>query len=160
MPPDAVQKPQSRHVFALRVYFEDTDAGGIVYYANYFKFAERARTEFLRVLGADHSGLMANEGVMMTVKRCEAEFVAPARLDDVVEVHTRIEEIGGASLWLDQRILRGRDELARLRVRLACVSRDLKPAKLPPRLLAALAPPRLTAARYRSSVTQARAPKG
>jgi len=139
MPPDAVQKPQSRHVFALRVYFEDTDAGGIVYYANYLKYAERARTEFMRVLGVDHSGLMANEGVMMTVKRCEAEFVAPARLDDVLEVHTRIDEIGGASLWLDQRVMRGMDELVRMRIRLACVNRNLKPAKLPARLNAALA---------------------
>ena len=139
MPPDAVQKPQSRHVFALRVYFEDTDAGGIVYYANYLKYAERARTEFMRVLGVDHSGLMANEGVMMTVKRCEAEFVAPARLDDVLEVHTRIDEIGGASLWLDQRVMRGMNELVRMRIRLACVNRNLKPAKLPARLNAALA---------------------
>jgi acyl-CoA thioester hydrolase len=139
MPPDAAQKPQSRHVLRVRVYFEDTDAGGIVYYANYLKYAERARTEFLRDLGVDHSGLMANEGVMMTVRRCEAEFAAPARLDDAIEVHTTIEGIGGASLWLDQRVMRGVDELVRMRVRLACVSTNMKPAKLPPRLRAALA---------------------
>jgi acyl-CoA thioester hydrolase len=132
--------PQSRHVFPLRVYFEDTDAGGIVYYANYLKYAERARTEWLRALGADHSGLMANEGVMMTVRRCEAEFFSPARLDDALEVHTTIEEIGGATMWLDQRVMRGADELVRMRVRLACVNRDVKPAKLPARLRAALAP--------------------
>jgi acyl-CoA thioester hydrolase len=132
--------PQSRHVFPLRVYFEDTDAGGIVYYANYLKYAERARTEWLRALGADHSGLMANEGVMMTVRRCEAEFFSPARLDDALEVHTTIEEIGGATMWLDQRVMRGADELVRMRVRLACVNRDLRPAKLPARLRAALAP--------------------
>jgi len=137
---DAQQKPKSRHVLPIRVYFEDTDAGGIVYYANYLKFAERARTEWLRDLGADHSGLMAGEGVMMTVKRCEAEFVAPARLDDALEVVTRIEELGGASMWLDQRVVRGAEELVRLRVRLACVNRVLKPAKLPARLRAALAP--------------------
>jgi acyl-CoA thioester hydrolase len=137
---DAQQKPKSGHVFALRVYFEDTDAGGIVYYANYLKYAERARTEWLRALGADHSGLMAQEGVMMTVKRCEAEFVAPAQLDDVIEVHTAIEELGGASMWLDQRIRRGLNELVRMRVRLACVNRELKPAKLPERLRALLAP--------------------
>lgn len=132
--------PQSRHVFPLRVYFEDTDAGGIVYYANYLKYAERARTEFMRALGADHSGLMANEGVMMTVRRCEAEFFSPARLDDALDVHTTIEEIGGATMWLDQRVMRGEDELVRMRVRLACVNRDLRPAKLPARLRAALAP--------------------
>ena len=132
--------PQSRHVFPLRVYFEDTDAGGIVYYANYLKHAERARTEFMRALGADHSGLMANEGVMMTVRRCEAEFFSSARLDDALEVHTTIEEIGGATMWLDQRVMRGEDELVRMRVRLACVNRDLRPAKLPAQLRAALAP--------------------
>ena len=140
MPPDAAQMPQSRHVLPLRVYFEDTDAGGIVYYANYLKYAERARTEWLRALGADHSGLMANEGVMMTVRRCEAEFFSPARLDDALEVHTTIEEIGGVTMWLDQRVMRGANELVRMRVRLACVNRDLRPAKLPARLRAALAP--------------------
>jgi len=137
---DATSSPQSRHVYALRVYFEDTDAGGIVYYANYLKFAERARTEWLRALGTDHSGLMENERVMMTVRRCEADFLAPARLDDALEVVTGIEELRGASMWLDQRVRRGADELARLRIRLACVGLDMKPAKLPLRLRRALAP--------------------
>jgi acyl-CoA thioester hydrolase len=137
---DAKDLPKSRHVLRVRVYFEDTDTGGIVYYANYLKFAERARTEWLRELGADHSGLMATEGVMMTVKRCEAEFVAPARLDDLLEVQTAVEELGGASMWLDQRVTRGGDPIANLRVRLACVNRELKPAKLPARLKALLAP--------------------
>lgn len=137
---DAQEMPKSRHVLHVRVYFEDTDTGGIVYYANYLKFAERARTEWLRVLGADHSGLMATEGVMMTVKRCEAEFVAPARLDDLLEVHTAVEELGGASMWLDQRVTRGAAPIANLRVRLACVNKDLKPAKFPARLKAALGP--------------------
>jgi acyl-CoA thioester hydrolase len=137
---EANDMPKSRHVLRVRVYFEDTDTGGIVYYANYLKFAERARTEWLRELGADHSGLMATEGVMMTVKRCEAEFVAPARLDDLLEVQTAVEELGGASMWLDQRVTRGGDPIANLRVRLACVNRELKPAKLPARLKALLAP--------------------
>jgi acyl-CoA thioester hydrolase len=137
---DAQDLPKSRHVLRVRVYFEDTDTGGIVYYANYLKFAERARTEWLRDLGADHSGLMATEGVMMTVKRCEAEFVAPARLDDLLEVQTAVDELGGASMWLDQRVTRGGEPIATLRVRLACVNKELKPAKLPARLKALLAP--------------------
>ena len=137
---DAQELPKSRHVLRVRVYFEDTDTGGIVYYATYLKFAERARTEWLRDLGADHSGLMATEGVMMTVKRCEAEFVAPARLDDLLEVHTSVEQLGGASMWLDQRVVRGAEPIANLRVRLACVNRVLRPAKLPARLRVALAP--------------------
>jgi acyl-CoA thioester hydrolase len=116
------------------VYFEDTDAGGIVYYANYLKYAERARTEMLRALGADHTGLMERERVMMTVRTCNAEFLSPARLDDVLEVHSAVEEVRGASMWLDQTIKRGGEELAQLKVRLACVGPDMKPAPLPDRL--------------------------
>jgi len=140
MAADATRLPDSRHVFAVRVYFEDTDAGGIVYYANYLKFAERARTEMLRKLGADHTGLMENERVMMTVRTCAAEFLAPARLDDVLEIHSSVEELRGASLWLLQVVKRGAEEIARLRVRLACVGPDMKPAKLPERLVRAIAP--------------------
>lgn len=137
---DAQQKPKSRHVLPIRIYFEDTDAGGIVYYANYLKYAERARTEWMRDLGADHSGLMSQEGVMMTVKRCEAEFVAPARLDDALEVVTGNIELEAASLWAEQLVRRGGDELVRLRLRLACVGAGGRPARLPTRLRAALAP--------------------
>ena len=140
MAADATRLPESRHVFAVRVYFEDTDAGGIVYYANYLKYAERARTEMLRKLGADHTGLMENERVMMTVRSCDSEFLSPARLDDVLEIHTTVEELRGASLRLLQLVKRGTEEIAQLRVRLACVGPDMKPAKLPERLVRAIAP--------------------
>ena len=84
------------HHHPLRVYYEDTDAGGVVYYANYLKFAERARTEMLRDLGIDHSELMDNEGVAFAVRHCTMDFLAPARLDDVLDDIDR--ERGGQTL--------------------------------------------------------------
>ncbi|MBM3541416.1 MAG: tol-pal system-associated acyl-CoA thioesterase [Alphaproteobacteria bacterium] len=119
------------HVFALRVYYEDTDAAGIVYYANYLRFAERARTELLRAHGSDHAALMRQDGIAFAVRRCEAEYLKPARLDDSLEVHTRVTQVGGATLDADQDILRAGEVLTRLKVRLACVRADGKPARLP-----------------------------
>lgn len=118
------------HVFPVRVYFEDTDAAGIVYYANYLKFAERARTEMMRTLGVDH-GAMFEDGTYFIVRRCAVDYLRPARLDDVLEVHSAVTEIGGASLSLRQVIRRDRDDVARLDVRLACVGRAGKPARIP-----------------------------
>ena len=78
------------HIFPLRVYYEDTDAGGIVYYANYLRFAERARTEYLRSVGADHQTLLAEDGIAFTVRQCSVDYMSPAFLDDPLEVHTRL----------------------------------------------------------------------
>jgi acyl-CoA thioester hydrolase len=128
------------HVFQVRVYYEDTDNGGVVYYANYLKFAERARTEMLRAAGHEHGPLMDRDGIAFAVQRCEIEYLAPARLDDLLEVHTGNLEIGGASLWADQVVKRGGDALVRMRLRLACVSRSGRPARLPEQLRAALRP--------------------
>ena len=85
------------HVFFVRVYYEDTDAGGVVYHSNYLRFAERARTEFLREAGIDHITQMAENGLMFAVRRCEAEYVKPAQLDDALEIRTRCLEATGAS---------------------------------------------------------------
>ena len=133
-------EPGPAHVFPLRVYYEDTDAGGIVYYANYLKFAERARTELLRSVGADHTGLMAEDGVAFTVKNCTIDFQQPARLDDALEVHTRFLEVGGASMSAEQVVQRGEEELVRMTVRLACVGPSGHPARLPVALRDALKP--------------------
>ena len=119
------------HVFLVRVYYEDTDAGGVVYYAHYLKFAERARTELLRLAGADHGGLKADDGLAIAVKRCEVDFLLPAYLDDTLDVHTRILEIEGASLWAEQIVKRDNAELAKLRVRRACVNASGHAARLP-----------------------------
>ena len=102
------------HIFTLRVYYEDTDAGGIVYYANYLRFAERARTEYLRSVGADHQTLLAEDGIAFTVRQCSVDYMSPAFLDDPLEVHTRFLEVRGASLRAEQVVKRKTDELARL----------------------------------------------
>ena len=113
--------PGLTHSMPLRVYYEDTDAAGIVYYANYLKFAERGRTEMMRALGFAHSGIAAETGIVFTVRRLTADYRQPARLDDLLSVETRIVEIGGATLLLDQRICRDGAVLVALDVLVACV---------------------------------------
>jgi acyl-CoA thioester hydrolase len=124
------------HVFPIRVYYEDTDAGGVVYYANYFKFAERARTEMLRELGFPRSG--ADGSVSFAVRRCAADYIKPAHLDDALEVHTKIRSVGGASVFADQTVKREGDEIARLEVRLACLGAGGRAARMPSALRQAL----------------------
>ena len=110
------------HIIPFRVYYEDTDASGIVYHVNYLKFAERARTDMLRHLGTGQRQLMEKDGLAFTVRHCEIEFLAPASLDDVVEVHTRLPEAGGGGLELTPPVKRGGHELARLRLPVAGLS--------------------------------------
>jgi acyl-CoA thioester hydrolase len=129
------------HVFPVRVYWEDTDASGIVYHASYLRFAERARTEMLREAGVEQWRMRETDGVSFAVARLEIDYRAPARLDDCLEVRSRIGEIGGASLTMEQDILRGAAGLAQLRLRLACVGRDGRPARLPVGLRAAFGTP-------------------
>jgi len=119
------------HRWPVRVYFEDTDALGIVYYANYLRFVERARTEFLRELGTDHSAMIAEDGLNFAVTRCEIDYLLPARLDDLLEVETSLLEIGGARLGLLQTVRRGGEEIARVKVMLACTNRAGRPRRLP-----------------------------
>jgi len=132
------------HRYALRVYYEDTDAAGIVYYANYLKFAERARTEMMREAGLAHAAMVAEDGVMFAVRRCEVDYLSPARLDDLLDVETRVVEVGGASLEAEQIVRRDGDDLARIRILLACLDMRGRPSRLPAQvratLLAALPP--------------------
>jgi acyl-CoA thioester hydrolase len=128
----------------LRVYYEDTDAGGVVYYANYLRFAERARTEMLRRRGIESSTLMAEDGVAFAVRRCAADYLRPARLDDRLEVRTRLLAVGGASLDLEQRIVReDGTEAVRLDLTLACMTGAGKAARIPAKVLGRLAERRL-----------------
>lgn len=127
------------HIFVVRVYFEDTDAGGVVYNANYLKFAERARTEMLRGLGVEHSRMMGEEERAFAVRRCTAEFLKPARLDDLLEVHTRLLAVCGASLDLAQDIKRQGVTLVTLRFGLACMTVSGRATRLPPALRTTLA---------------------
>jgi len=127
--------PDRIHRFPLRVYWEDTDAGGIVYHSNYLNFAERARTEFVRGLGIRQSDLAAGgKGHALAVSRAEIDFVASARLDDSLEVASVIHRVGGATVNVHQVIIRLDDgaELVRLNIRLGFISLESgKPARLP-----------------------------
>jgi acyl-CoA thioester hydrolase len=135
------------HEFPIRVYYEDTDAGGIVYYGNYLKFCERARTEFLRCLGIVHDRLLAENGLTLAVRRAEIDFLAPARLDDALVVRSRLVAAAGATLDVAQEIHREDAVLARLQLRIACVGSGGRPRRLPPALSAtvlSLIPPERT----------------
>ena len=109
------------HRFRLRVYFEDTDAGGVVYHAAYLRFAERARTEWLRDLGFAHSQLMAREGLIFVVKRLAIDYLRPARLDESLTVETRLAGLRRASVTVAQTVQREDATVAALEVVLACV---------------------------------------
>ncbi|MCB1907266.1 MAG: tol-pal system-associated acyl-CoA thioesterase [Rhodocyclaceae bacterium] len=106
---------------AVRVYFEDTDAGGVVYYANYLRFCERARTEWLRAKGFGQQALIDESGIAFVVRRFTADYLGSARLDDELEVVTSIERIGGASIDFVQAIVRGQVRLFTSRVTVACI---------------------------------------
>lgn len=126
------------HRILIRVYYEDSDAAGIVYHAAYLEFAERARTEMLRCLGLDHTRLRDRFGLAFTVRRCTIDYRAPARLDDLLEIQTRMVQLRGASLDLEQRVLRAGQLLTRLDVRLALLGADLRVARVPRELAGAL----------------------
>jgi acyl-CoA thioester hydrolase len=119
------------HRFPLRVYYEDTDAAGIVYYANYLRYAERARTEMLRGTGFASSKLMAENGLALGVRRCNVDYRRPARLDDELEVETRVVRVDGASLELEQLVYRDDEVLVAMDLKLGCMTLDGKPARLP-----------------------------
>jgi len=121
----------SVHKFPVRVYYEDTDAAGIVYYANYLRFAERARTEMIRALGIQHARLLESDGVFFAVRRCVVDFLSPARLDDPLTVVSNFVGVGGASLRMQQTIQCEMTDLVRLDVRLACMSLTGKPSRIP-----------------------------
>jgi len=125
------------HRLPIRVYYEDTDAGGIVYHAQYLCFAERARTELLRTLGTDHRRLLTEDGGLFAVRRLAVDFRAPARLDDMLVVETRSTSCSGARLGLDQKIKRSDQILVKIDVELVFINADLRPRRLPAWLVAA-----------------------
>ena len=131
--------PDGRHRYAVRVYYEDTDAGGVAYHATYLRFAERARTEALRDAGIPHADLVQRFNLMFVVRHVEVDYLLPARLDDSLTVVSEPLAVGGASVTLRQDV-RGPDgSCAVLTVRLACVrSGEGKPGRLPQRWRAVL----------------------
>ncbi len=123
------------HRFPVRVYYEDTDAGGIVYHARYLNFAERARTELLREVGVDHATLRDHEDGLFAVRRAVTEFLRPARLDDELLVETRLRGHRGARLDLAQSITRDGQVLVRIAIEIVFITSDMRPRRLPPWLV-------------------------
>ncbi|MBB3122317.1 tol-pal system-associated acyl-CoA thioesterase [Pseudoduganella violacea] len=115
----------------VRVYYEDTDAGGIVYYANYLKFFERARTEWLRAIGVGQHQLLQEQDAMFVVKSVSADYHAPAKLDDVLKLTLKIEKLGRASLVVVQEAWTGGTLLNTARVKIGCVDSALRPRAVP-----------------------------
>jgi acyl-CoA thioester hydrolase len=126
------------HSFECRVYYEDTDLAGIVYYANYLKFIERARSEWVRTLGLDQAQLKAETGVVFAVRYLTADYLSPAKFDDVLTITTQVLKTSGARMALDQRVLRSGVLLFDARVTLVAIGANGAPARLPKALRAAL----------------------
>ena len=129
------------HYFPLRVYYEDTDIGGVVYYANYFKFMERARSEMLRVLGIDQAKMLdyTNSGdISFVVRHAEVEFKAPARFDDSLIVTTEILRVGGASIVMKQNILKEKEILLESIIKAAVIGENGKAKRMPKSILSKL----------------------
>ena len=124
--------------FTTRVYYEDTDAGGVVYYANYLKFAERARSEWLRTLGINQQELQAKEGLGFVVTHATIDFKLPARLDDEIIIETRLHRLSKARMSMRQMLRRNNAVLVEMTVEIACV-RGAKPARLPEEMTVLLA---------------------
>lgn len=119
------------HCFELRVYYEDTDLAGIVYYANYLKFIERARSEWVRGLGVDQVALRRDAGVVFAVRRVVADYLRPAVFDDLLQVVTKARAVTGARIVLDQAVWRGAEMLFEAEVTLVCLNEAGQAARLP-----------------------------
>jgi len=136
----APRSPGADFRFELRVYWEDTDAGGVVFYANYLKFFERARTEWLRALGVEQSALRRDEGAIFVVGETRVRYLLPAHLDDRLSLSVEVAGLGRASLLVDQRCWRGDTLLAEGSIRIGCVDAGtFRPRRIPNPILERLA---------------------
>ncbi|HEX2726439.1 MAG TPA: tol-pal system-associated acyl-CoA thioesterase [Beijerinckiaceae bacterium] len=127
------------HRLPVRVYYEDTDFSGLVYHASYLRFMERGRTDSLRLAGADQSALHAEGDLVFAVRRMTIDFLKPARMDDVLVIETRTEEVRGATILIRQRVVRGADVLVTADVTVACIGGG-RPRRIPDALREQLAP--------------------
>lgn len=130
------------HTAQFRVYYEDTDLAGIVYYANYLKFIERGRSEWVRARGVDQAALKATQGLVFAVRRVEADYLRPAKFDDMLEVRTELLSLGGARIDLKQEIARQGEVIFAALVTLVCLSDTGHAARIPAEVRAALEPAR------------------
>jgi acyl-CoA thioester hydrolase len=135
MPASSVDPPRVVHRHPVRVYWEDTDAGGVVFYANYLKFFERARTEWLRTLGYSQEAMRHDQGVMFVVTDTATRYLQPARLDDLLEVTVAVQAARAASMVIVQQALRNGTLLAEGEIRIGCVdARTFRPQRIPKEL--------------------------
>ena len=118
------------HTLPIRVYYDDTDMAGIVYYANYLRYIERARSDWVRGLGIDQNAMKA-QGLVFAVRRVEADYLMPARLDDELVVETEVVQVTGARLVMDQVVWRGKDRLFHAIVTVVVISDSGHPARMP-----------------------------
>jgi acyl-CoA thioester hydrolase len=129
------------HLLPVRVYYEDTDASGIVYHANYLRYCERGRTDFLRLAGVSHTELRARaEPIVFVVRKVALEFVRPAKVDDALLVRTRYGRLERARIHIHQIVERGGEVLARAEVEVVCIRLDGRPARPPADMIAKLSP--------------------
>lgn len=131
---------RDRHEFPIRVYYEDTDLAGIVYYANYLKFIERGRSEFIRALGVDQVALKADHGIVFAVRRVEADYLRPAKFDDELTVTTALVAETGARIVMEQAVMRDGETLFSATVTIVCLNEAGGPQRLPADIRAKLAP--------------------
>lgn len=119
------------HDMPVRIYYDDTDAGGVVYHANYLKLCERGRTEFLRSLGYENSKIRDEHGIIIVVKSLEAEYLSPARLDDFLIIQTRILSVKNTSFVMEQKAIRDGNCIFSMNIVLVCVNSEGRPSKIP-----------------------------
>jgi acyl-CoA thioester hydrolase len=124
--------PAQPFLWPVRVYYEDTDAGGVVYYANYLRFMERARSEWLRAMGFEQSMLAAEYRVLFVVRAVNIDYLKPSRFDDSLQVTVEVVNVGGSRIRFLQRVLRGDEEIVRADVDVVCVNTDtFRPSRVP-----------------------------
>ena len=139
--PSAGRLEGIEHVLPVRIYYEDTDFTGVVYHGGYVRFFERGRTDFLRLAGVSHAGLLERpDPLAFTVVKLAIEFKRPARIDDALQVRTRYTAVRGPRLFISQRILRGAESIAEAEVEAACIDLAGRARRPPPDLTAALKP--------------------
>lgn len=129
----------AEHRFDLRIYYEDTDHGGVVYYANYLKYMERARTEFMRCVGIELDRLQHDDGVLFAVTEAHVHYRRPARFNDALCVASALEDARGARLAFRQRVMRGDELLVDGSIHLACIDIDGRARRIPQAVLTPLA---------------------
>lgn len=120
------------HILPVRIYYEDTDLSGVVYHANYLRYMERGRSDYLRLIGVSHRSLMADQNpVTWTIVHMEIDFLKPALIEDALEVHTAYVRLSGARLFACQQIKRGDEDLVRAKLEAACVTLEGRATRIP-----------------------------